>query len=151
MAGKITPEQKALNKEAKKLRDAAFKERRNAYQSEMDAAEDAIKSGEIGKAADDAYAVMESLIDARHAAVSVFDEQIRLLQEKKELIAKEYVVVIDEARAKRDATGSRKRNAIWGAREAVQAKYPDMANCFSAGAWKSIDEFLPLVKAKSAA
>lgn len=30
--------------------------------------------------------------------------------------------------------------------EAVDAKYPDMDGCYSAGAWKSIDEFLLLVK-----
>lgn len=151
MAGKLPPEQKALNKEAMKLRDAAFKERRNAYQSEMEAAEDAIKSGEIGKAADDAYAVMESLIDARNSAVSIIEKKIRLLQEEMARVTKEHGVIIDEAKAKRDATGSLKRNAIYEAREAVEAKYPDMANCFSAAAWKSIDEFLPLVKAKSAA
>lgn len=148
MASKLTPEQKVLNKEAGKLRDAAFKQRRDAYRSEMDTAKSVIESGELGKSAQAAYAAFDAAISAREAAASAIKEKIRALEEELTRVMAEHKVTIDLAKESRDVTFKKKSKAILEAEEVVNAKYPDMDGCYSAAGWKSIDEFVPLLKTK---
>lgn len=144
MASKVTPEQKALNKDAKKLRDAEFKRRRDAYRSEMDAARSVIASGDLGKSAEVAYRAFDVAISARNAAASAIKEKIRALEEELSRVIAEHKAILDQAKEARDVTFNRKYKATLEAEGAVNAKYPDMDGCYSAAAWKSIDEFLPL-------
>lgn len=146
MASKVTPEQKALNKDAKKLRDAEFKRRRDAYRSEMDAARSVIASGDLGKSAEVAYRAFDVAISARNAAASAIKEKIRALEEELARVMAEHRVTIDQAKETRDLAHKRKFEAILEAEEVINTKYPEMDGCYSAAAWKSLDEFLPLVE-----
>ncbi len=145
MASKLTPEQKTLNKEAKKLRDAAFERRRDAYRSEMNAAKAAIKSGDLGKSADAAAEAFNAAFSAREAAAFAIKEKIRALEEELSRVMEEHKVTLDHAKEARGVTHKREFNAILEAERAVNAKYPDMDGCYSAAAWKPVSEFAPQV------
>lgn len=142
---KLTPEQKALNKEATKLRDQAFRERSNAYDKELDAVKKQIEDGPLMKAARDADARSNDLIDARDKAEAEIKAQIYELQRKLEQTRKDYEPGINAARAARTAAWDAKHKAQDEAIAVIQAKYPDMVGCYSAAAWKSFEAFLPLV------
>ena len=149
MANKLTPEQKALNKEATKLRNAAFRRRQDAYRSEMGAAKEAIELSEIGKAADAANAAFDAAIELRGVAASAVKENIRALEKELERVMAEHGVSISQAKDARNATYKLKSSAILEAERGIEARYPDVAGCYGgAGGWKSIDEFLPLVGKK---
>lgn len=142
---KLTPEQKALNKEATKLRDKAFRERSNAYDKERDAVKKQIEDGPLMKAARDADMAFNGAIDARNQVEADIKAQIKELQRKLEQNLKDHEPGINAARAVRTAAWDAKHKAENAAIAKVDAKYPDMARRYSAAAWKSFEEFLPLV------
>lgn len=142
---KLTPEQKALNKEATKLRDRAFRERSNAYDKERDAVKKQIEDGPLMKAARDADARSNELTEARNKAEADIKAQIRELQRKLDQTRIDHEPGINAARAVRTAAWDAKHKAENAAIAKVEAKYPDMVGCYSAAAWKSFEEFLPLV------
>lgn len=147
MAGKLTPEKKVLNKEATKLRNAAYTQRRDAYRNEMKAAQNAILAGELGRASDESGDSFDAALAAKRAAEAVIEEKIRALREELERVSMGHSTIIEQARDARNLASTRKYDAIKEAERAINARYPDMDGCWSAGAWKSIDEFVPLVKA----
>jgi hypothetical protein len=146
MASKMTPEQKALNKEAMKLRNAAYSSRRKLYQAEMDEARALIENGELGRATDAANKASQAAIDARNADVSAINEKIRLLQDELAKVTSEHQAIIGRAGEARALAYTKRNKALAEAEQAINAKYPDMDGCYNAAAWKSIDEFVPLVK-----
>lgn len=142
---KLTPEQKALNKEATKLRDKAFRERSNAYDKELDAVKKQIKDGPLMKAAHDADVAFNGAIDARNKAEDEIKAQIRELQRKLDQTRIAHEPIIAAAKTVRTNAWDAKHKAENAAIATVDAKYPDMVRRYSPAAWKSFEEFLPLV------
>ncbi len=145
MAG-ISPEQKIINREATKLRDAAFRSRRDAYRSEQEGTEALVRSGDLGKANDAAMTAFNEAIAARNAAVSAIEAKIRELEEEMARVVSAHRVVIEQAKEARDQTYRKMRAALDEAQQAVNAKYPDMDGVYTPGGWKPITEFVPLTR-----
>lgn len=142
---KLTPEQKALNKEATKLRDKAFRERSNAYDKERDAVKKQIEAGPLMNAYTAADANFNDSIAARNKAEAEIKAQIDALQLKLEQTRKNHDALVNAANTVRKETWSAKQKAENEAIAVIEAKYPDMVGCYSAAAWKSFEAFLPLV------
>lgn len=146
---KLTPEQKALNKEATKLRDKAFNQRKSAYRAEIDAALKVVEGSVVAKAMLESSKACEDALAARDAAVADIEAQIKALMLKVAETKREHEAIIEHLSAARKAAVDQKRKAQLEAESAVKAKYPDVADCWSAAAWKPYEEFLPLVSAKN--
>lgn len=146
---KLTPEQKALNKEATKLRNKAFNQRKGAYRAEIDAAQKAIEGSAVAQAALEADKAVNDALAARDAAVADIEAQLHVLTLKLAETKREYAYIIEPLSAARKAAWDQKMKAQKEAEAAVKAKYPDVADCWSATAWKPYEEFLPLVSAKN--
>lgn len=142
---KLTPEQKALNKEATKLRDKAYWVRSKAYDKERDAAKKQIEDGTLMQAARDADMAFNGAIDARNKAEDEIKAQIRELQRRLDQTRIDHEPIINAAKAVRTKAWDAKHKAENAAIATVEAKYPDMVGCYSAAAWKSFEAFLPLV------
>ncbi len=145
MASKLTPEQKALNKEATKLRDRAYFKRKSAWRNEQDATRQRLAEGPEGlaaKAADQALTVAMAERDAELAAVRA---EIEALNRKLADLQKAHDAKIELLRAERQTTWRAHHDALQAAEKALNSAYPDVATCWSAAGWKSFHEFLPLV------
>lgn len=142
---KLTPEQKALNKQATKLRDKAFNERKNAYRAEVDAANKAIDESELAQATRDADQAFNVALEQRNEAVGAIEAQMAALKRQLDDVRREHTSVIDGLAAQRTAAWNARHSARRAAEAATAAQYPDVADCWSAAAWKPFEEFLPLV------
>ena len=148
MPAKLSPEQKALNKEATKLRDRAYNARKRAHRVELEAAQQAIDSGPAAQAAREADQAFEVALAAKSTAVAEVEAQIKALAAKLEETKQAHDALIAPLRAARSAAWDGKRKAQQEAEATVAAKYPDVAHVWSAAGWKSFEEFLPQVTAK---
>lgn len=140
---KLTPEQKALNKEAVKLRDRAYTQRRNVYRAELDAALKVIDDGELAQATAAADSACNAAQAERDAACEALEAQIAALKQKLEDTRLAHRAVLNELHAARNAAWDARRAARSAAEAEVAAKYPDVASCWSAAGWKPFEEFLP--------
>lgn len=145
---KLTPEQKALNKEAVKLRDRAYTQRRNAYRAEIEAALKIIDDGALAQATAAADSACNAAQAARDAACEVLEAQIAALKQKLEETQQAHRAVLHGLHATRNAAWDARRHARSAAEAEIAAKYPDVADCWSAAGWKPFEEFLPQVTAQ---
>ena len=139
---KLTEEQKRLNKEATSRRNRAFNQRKDAYRSERAAAEQVVTASPLCAAHTAAVAAREVLFEERDAAMARIQAQIQLMEDEKRRIE-------NEMRARIEVASSVQRNAytimdeaLRAARRDVDARYPDVKDCWSAGAWRPITEFM---------
>lgn len=144
---RLTEEQKAQNKEAKKLRDRDFNQRKKAFRSEMDAAQSAIANGPHGLLVQSTVNAWEAALAAKRAAVERIKEQIAELQLALTQTEEQHNAVIAPLGEKRTEAINQKIQAERVAREEIKARYADVANCWSAAAWKDLKDYLPLVEA----
>lgn len=145
MASKLTPEQKALNKAATKLRDSAYNQRKSAYEAERKSADAVFASSDVVRAAIKADDAFDTALEGRNAALDSIREQIAALQQKLAETELEYNARLEPLKAARHAAWDSRRKAEADLKTAVDEKYPDVADCWSAAQWKPFDEFLPLV------
>lgn len=146
MASKLTTEQKALNKEASKLRVEAFRKRRAEYSAEIKAVRVAVELGELGRAADEADRACSAAVEARNSALKAINEKIEALNQEFDKTKSAHEKIIEPLSNLRRESWSMKSRAIAEAESQVDAKYPDIEGCYTAGEWKPISEFVPLVK-----
>ena len=142
---KITPEQKLINKEAAKLRDRAFNERKQAYQDEMAAMEVAIETSPSGELAKTTREALDAACTARNQEIDRFYSEIAALKEKLKQAEARHESIIEPLRRERESAWSDKSRSTHAAGEEIKSRYPDVADCWSAASWKDFKEFLPLV------
>ena len=145
MASKLTPEQKALNKAATKLRDSAYHQRKSAYQAELKSADAVFASSDVVRAANEADDAFNTALEERNAALASIREQIAALQQNLTETERECNARLEPLKAARHAAWDARRKAEMALKVEVDEKYPDVADCWSAAGWKSFNEFLPLV------
>lgn len=145
MASKLTPEQKALNKEATKLRDRAYFKRKQAWRNEQDAIRQRLAAGPEGRAAKAADQALTAAVAERDAELAAVRAEIEALNRKLADLQKAHDAKIEPLRAERQATWRAHHNALQAAENALGATYSDVAGVWSAAGWKSFNEFLPLV------
>lgn len=145
MASKLTPEQKALNKAATKLRDSAYNQRKSAYRAEQDSADVVFASSDVVRAANKADDAYNMALAKRNAAVDFIEAQIASLQQKLSDTKRECNARLEPLKSARHTAWDARRKAEANLKAAVDEKYPDVADCWSAAQWKSFNEFLPLV------
>lgn len=143
MAPKVTPEQKLLNKEAVKARQKAFTARKNAWRAEREKRAKLVDDGPLGAARYDSNQAFEDAWQAREAEMADLKAQIAALQQKLKDAAKDHDDRAAPLKAARDAAWSAHYAAKLAAEKSVDAQYPDVASCYTAAAWKPLDEFLP--------
>ncbi len=143
MASTLSAEQKALNKEARKARDRAYRERKTSYSSELESAMKTVNEGQLAQA----YADVDQKLDS--ARESFIEERARIQAQIDELKNKLDQLQSDFKQRAQPIQEERARahEALFAARrvakEAVDNKYPDVAECYSAAEWKPIEDFLP--------
>lgn len=142
---KVTPEQKAINKEATKLRDRAFKVRRDEYRAKLESAEAEIKAGDLAKAAQEANQKLDDAIEAKRKEVQAIQDRIEELNALLKATEAKHEQLIDPLKTAWDVSRDQLRAAEREASDAIDAAYPDVARCFYAAAWKSFEEFIPQV------
>lgn len=145
MASKLTPEQKALNKEATKLRDRAYFKRKQAWRNEQDAIRQRLAAGPEGRVAKAADQALTAAVAERDAELAAVRAEIEALNRKLADLQKAHDAKIEPLRAERQATWRAHHNALQAAENALDATYSDVAGVWSAAGWKSFNEFLPLV------
>lgn len=145
MASKLTPEQKALNKAATKLRDSAYNQRKSAYRAERDSADVVFASSDVVRAANEADDAFNTALEERSAVLGSITAQIAALRQKLTETERECNARLEPLKAARHAAWDAKRKAEAALKAAVDEKYPDVADCWSGAQWKSFNEFLPLV------
>lgn len=144
---KLTEEQKSKNKEAKKLRDRDFNQRKKAFRSEMDAAQSAIVNGPPGLLVETTSHAWEEALAAKRAAVERINRQIAELQFALTQTEEPHNALIAPLGERRTEAINQKLQAERAARQEIEARYADVANCWSAAAWKDLKDYLPLVEA----
>lgn len=138
---KLTPEQKAANKEVSKARDRAFNDRRKAYRQARDAALEDYKNGPEEKAYEEANAAFNQAFNRVDAERRATDEQIRVLREEQEgLRAKHNVDQLAEARRKAGDVHFKGRQAV---EARIDSEYPDVDGVHSAVEWAANGHFTP--------
>lgn len=142
---KLSPEQKALNKQAAQLRNRAYAARQKAYREDAEAAEQALRDGDLGHATREADLAFDRALSARSSARLEIEAQIAQLQLKLANLLASHEKHIEPCRAARKEAWDRLRAAQTAANETVKAKYPDVADCWSASAWRPLEDFLPQV------
>lgn len=145
MAAKLTEEQKALNKEATKLRDKAYRARKGAWDKAMEEVKARIEAGPEAQAAKEADAALDAAMAARNEELAALEARIKALQQEMTERTAAHEVLLEPLREARRKAWDVHRNARTTAENEVCDAYPDVAQCWSAAGWKAIDEFLPLV------
>lgn len=145
MAAKLTEEQKALNKEATKLRDKAYRARKGAWNKAMEEVKARIEAGPEAQAAKEADAALDAAMAARNEELAALEARIKALQQEMTERTAAHEVLLEPLREARRKAWNVHRNARTTAENEVRDAYPDVAQCWSAAGWKAIDEFLPLV------
>jgi len=133
---KLTPEQKAANKAAQKVRDGAFSARRREYRSALGAAKEKAELSVFAARRDVAGDEIEREIQNRIQALHNIDREIAELEEKKKRIRGQYDLSIQPKREARDAAWQAFRDHASTLEKDVNDQYPDMAGVWSAAGWK---------------
>ena len=134
---KLTTEQKEANKIAFKARNSAFRARRNEYRAEIEAVE---KSVEASREHEDwvlAQSNFQRDIDARRQALDEVDRQLNELQRLREATEASHRVLLDESRNAKMKALKDRNDLKHKLKAAVDEKFQDVANCYSAPEWES--------------
>jgi hypothetical protein len=137
---KLTPEQKAANKAAQKVRDRAYTERHRAYRAARDAAEKSAEESVFAKNRDEAAEAMDREWRSRNESCGAIEREIALLQQRLERTKDQYSLSLEtKKQARNDA-----QKAFQAHRDAlldnVDATYPDMKNCWYVSQWVIPDD-----------
>lgn len=127
--------------EARKARDRAFRARCKAFRAAADAAELSVETEHIGFMQEVVNA-SEKILEERNAALDQINEKIAELEKQRDTIRDTFAPLIDAAFVRRKEVVNRMNREKSEARFAVEREYIDVANCYSAAAWKPIEEFI---------
>lgn len=141
--GNLSAENKAQIKEATRLRDLAYRQRRAHYNQALVGARGAIEQGPLGVAMRESSAALEQAIVDRTAAETAIRERIDELRRELERVQSKHLVVIEQLRAAGTEARSQWLQAVAQADSGVDAEYRDMVDCHSATSWKPYQDFLP--------
>jgi polyphosphate kinase len=139
---KLSDEQKALNKEATRLRDRAFTARRTEFRN----AEEKVLAEIHEKHRPLLEKVSKNLDDAMHrrnetareieAKIAALQQQLKTLQEQQQ-------VVTNAAAQERTIAYDAWRKEQQEAQKQIQQEFADIAPHWSAAGWKNFKDFLP--------
>lgn len=138
----LTPEQKALNKEATRLRDRAFDARRRDYLAALETATKPIVDGPLAEATRQAVGALDEAMETRDRTIDALRVQIAALTEKIEDARREHGAAIERLKATRDSAYDRLNKAKALVQDQVEKDFPDMKRCYGAAAWKPFQDFL---------
>lgn len=145
MAKTLTPAQKALNKEAVKLRNKAFSLAYQKHQQDRERVNAQIRESEMGKAHKLTDDIFQEALEAKQKAEKDIRDEIAKLQLKLKEVTERQEQQIKVLQAKRSLAHEALFKALRKAEKEVDEAHGDIAGCFSAAAWKPLEEFLPLV------
>lgn len=138
---KLTPEQKAQNKIHTKARDAAFRERKRAYDAAVKKAESDLLLTSEHKLMTEAAARFESALSERERCRSEIQKQIWALQEK--IKSLEATLGVPDLNAARIETNKAFFQLKAAKMAEVEAQFPDVANLYSAAHWEALGHYQP--------
>lgn len=140
---KLTPEQKAINKEATRLRDREFRTRHNEFHRQIDAVANSKQVLAARQVADAVNMEFENLIKKRNEEIALIEQQISQLQDQRKALEASYVPEVDRIRTARSAAYDQWTQLQATAKKAIEAQFPDMVGVFSASQWKDFAEYIP--------
>ncbi|WP_087863511.1 hypothetical protein [Comamonas thiooxydans] len=140
---KLTPEQKAINKEASRLRDREFRTRYNEFHRQIDAVANSEQVLAARQIADAVNIERENLIKKRNEEVALIEQQIAQLKEQRQALEASYVPELDRLRTSRSTAYDQWTQLQATAKKAIETQFPDMVGVFSASQWKDFAEYLP--------
>ena len=144
---KLTEDQKAQNKAAMLARNRAYSARLKAEREAKALAEAFISKTDQAKQRDAAMFELEAAIEERRRIEAEFDDQIRALQKQKQDAVATQNARFDALKMARDSA-CKALNALQEQEKAkIALAFPDLEGVYSAGGWKSLEEFMP-AKAK---
>lgn len=147
---KLTPEEKAANKAAQKVRDRAYTLRRRLYRETCDAAQRAAEESIFAKKRDEAVEAMDCEWRNRNEVCDAITREILALQEKLARTKEQFSVSFEPKKKARDEAQKSfrdHRDALLGA---VDSDFPDMNGCRSVAAWKVPADVLAEMEAAKA-
>src|SRR5262245_36177196 len=121
----LTAAQKVERKEARKLRDRAYRERYNARKADEDAGNKTIAQ-EWDPLLDAVRAQEDSAIAVKDAELAEIERQLGVLQDRKRSLLDERDATFAPFRAERDRLWAQKNLAQKALEVALNAKYPDL-------------------------
>lgn len=139
---KLTDEQKEKNKAATSRRNKAFNQRKGLFCAEREAARMAVEAGPLGAASKQASAAREQALQCRDQALAEVDAQIEALRLIRTGREAEHRALIEAAAVEYRTAATAYQIAQQAAEAEVEARYEDVARCWSAGGWKPITEFM---------
>lgn len=132
---RLSAEQKEANKIASKERTQAFNARRKAYREALDAAEAEGKQSPEHAELEAAREASEKARASRIAALSAIDEQIAQLQAQRQQVEAEHGVTRDAAKQRYDTAWLAQDAVLKELKESVNARFPDMVDCWYQSQW----------------
>lgn len=128
----LTPEQKELNGEVARLRDLAFRRRKNAYKKALEAEQ--LPIADFTQAVQNADKALEDAYAARDEAVAGIELRIQQLGTAKQ----EYKTQIKVLTTATETARSNLQEAKSNIKSAVADRFGDVAYCSSASSWQPI-------------
>ncbi|MFM0432368.1 hypothetical protein PQQ75_25380 [Paraburkholderia aspalathi] len=132
---KMTPQQKAANKAAQKVRDKAFAARRREYRKALDAAKAAANESPAALERDAAHEAVDAEVSSREAALRNIRQQITRLEEEAARVKSVFDAPIEAKRVLQRAASGRFNDHREALTEQIEALYPDMKGCFYVSQW----------------
>lgn len=131
-----TEGRRAVNPAAAAEFEQAFIARRDAYQAELEAAAASVvvlpEQAELAAA----RAALEAALEQRNRVVTALDDQIAHLSARRAELALQHQRVVDGVRARRNAAWAACTTAAKQLEAQVNARYPDMIDCWHASQWQ---------------
>ena len=132
---RLTEEQKAQRREAKKAKQKLYDQRRKEFTAAMEAATGAADVVDAERARDDAVKACEEAWDAKSRAIEDIDRQIRELQILRERENERLMAVLRPLREEKTVAVDAAIAARRSAENAVYARFPDMRGVWGQGSW----------------
>lgn len=143
---KMNPTEKERRKAATKLRDAAYRNRRGAYEKAMDEALSTPELTKLRAERDAAGEKRDEQLRARDAEIQELERQINALKAQQKEVQDKYSPILDQCREAHSAASKAYRTQEAEIRAKVVAEFSDVSELWSgAASWKPIDEFLDQV------
>ncbi|WP_157641832.1 hypothetical protein [Burkholderia ubonensis] len=133
---RLTEAQKEANKAASRERVQAFKARRKAYEAEVEAANTAADRLPEQVELEAARAAFDAAADERSQALAAIDAEIARLQAQRADVDARCRAVLEGVRLRKDAAWTARAQAGKKLLAEVNARYPDMVNCFYSSQWQ---------------
>lgn len=133
---KMTPEQKAANKAAQKVRDRAFTARRREYYKARDEAEHMAEESAFARRREQAVEAMDKEWRARNEACKAIENKIIELQEKLERTKKLFAMSMEPKKSDRDAAVREFHAHVDHLRDLVDERFPGMKDCRYVSQWQ---------------